>query len=192
MDPDGRDIDVSGLCTSDLIKYANAKKELRQTERGRELLSNLENSTNKYKISLNSRSKNNYDPATKTVNWDPNRRLGCTDGKELSPSVLLAHELGHAEQDMISPLPINPTYEERLQIENENVKNTENPIAATLNSAIRKNYNDVVYASEKNKICGYDLSKIPRGPLTKTQTEMVDKIKFHIAQENMLQDNGVK
>ena len=192
VDPDGRDIDVSGLCTSDLIRYANAKNELRQTERGRELLSNLESSTNKYKISLNSRSKNNYDPANKTVNWDPDRRLCCTDGKELSPSVLLAHELGHAEQDMISPLPINPTFEEHLRIENENVKNTENPIAATLNSAIRKNYNDVVYASEKNKICGYDLSKIPRGPLTKTQTEMVDKIKFHIAQENMLQDNGVK
>lgn len=65
-------------------------------------------------------------------------------------------------------LPINPTFEERLQVENENVKNTENPIAATLNSAIRKNYNDGVYASEKNKIFDYDLSKIPRGPLTKT------------------------
>ncbi|WP_304089298.1 hypothetical protein [Methanobrevibacter ruminantium] len=49
IDPDGRDVDVSGLCTSDLIRYANAKKELRKTERGRELLSNLENSPNKFK-----------------------------------------------------------------------------------------------------------------------------------------------
>ena len=49
-----------------------------------------------------------------------------------------------------------------------------------------------MYASEKNKIVDYNLSRLPAGPLTKKQTEMVSIIKSQIVRGAMLQNNGVR
>ena len=43
------------------------------------------------------------------------------DGKEISPSSLLLHELGHAYQDKKRSLPIEPSESQRYKIENLNL-----------------------------------------------------------------------
>lgn len=66
-----------------------------------------------------------------------------------------------------------------MEIENLNLKNTENPISLFFNGGIRANYQDVVYAKKDNEILWINMDRInnlPYGPLTKAQSEMLKKL----------------
>ncbi len=145
-DPDGRIIDTSELNETDLMQYEKATATLKTTARGNELISKLEISPVKFTIKTNREAQNNYSPRDKTINWDPTKSLYTTEDAELKPELLLAHEMGHAEQDMNRDLPLNFTEDQRLDIEHLNIKNTEHPIAIELGQGQRKNYDDWKYS----------------------------------------------
>ena len=152
IDAWGLEIDSSKLDRKEKKIYKKAVKELTKTERGKELVDNLKKDEETYTIIINNNGDNSYNPENKQINWNPNRTIISGDDGEISSTTLLAHEMGHAEQDLKGELLINPTVEQRIDIENQNIWNTENPIAEELGDGIRNNYFDWKYTTENGRL----------------------------------------
>jgi uncharacterized protein RhaS with RHS repeats len=128
-----------GTTAEEIAAYEIAIVYLKGSDRGAELLNKLEESTEVITISINDDDNDSYNPATNTVNWDPDSGLVTGSGEIQSAAIGLIHELGHAEQDLNDELKDRS----RLEIEEENLARTENPVAKQLGEPTRDNYFDV-------------------------------------------------
>lgn len=66
------------------------------------MLAKLQDSDETYYIA-EAKMEGNYNPNTKTINWDPNMGLITTEGAILSPTTILNHEIDHALQHDTNP-----------------------------------------------------------------------------------------
>jgi hypothetical protein len=104
-DPDGQKVEFAQNQTQQFkndfaaaMRYANSKGNGGTFGR-------LQKSGETVYISLPTSGSNadTYDPATKTIFWDPNQALQLTNGGSISPTTILIHEGGHAEGDISDP-----------------------------------------------------------------------------------------
>ena len=92
-----------------------------------------------------------YEPGTRTIYFDPYSGLVMKDQTSVQSAALgLAHEMGHAAQDLDNEL--NGM---RYDIENANVAKYETPIAKQLGEPVRKDYTDAVACRRMNNSIHY-------------------------------------
>jgi hypothetical protein len=72
----------------------------------RRLFAEFESSQRTFRLTINSRGDDHFDPVTGTIAWDPYSALRTTRGGTQSPALGLAHEIAHAIE--------NPLREARL------------------------------------------------------------------------------
>ncbi len=130
---------TKGTTEEEIILFNKALEHISQSERGRELISNIEQSDVVITISFNYNDNVYYYPQSKTIEWDPFSGLRTGSGEIQLPSLSLAHELGHVEQDIMGELEGRSI----IEIEEENLRRTETPIAKQLDLPVRSNYFDV-------------------------------------------------
>jgi hypothetical protein len=136
----GRIIDTTKLSKVQKKEYDEAIKHISKTKRGKELVDNLTKSKVVFVVVINKGGKNDsYNPKKRMITWDSSNGLIVGSGDIQSPAIGLAHEMGHAEQhikgELRKGIPL-------IDIENNNLKNTETPIAKELKEGIRKDYYD--------------------------------------------------
>ena len=123
--------------------YESAKRYLSRDRGERALFSRLESApTRQYRLAINSRNDDHFDPQTDTIGWDPHSALRTTGGGRQSPALGLGHEVDHAVE--------SPTRERRLSerpslrydtIEERRViTGSERCAAATLGEAVRRDH----------------------------------------------------
>jgi len=149
VDPTGMVIVLSEDATEEQKKeYEQAIDYIKSTERGRELIAKLEESEVVITIEFIDDHESRYNLKDKIVKWDPTSGLIVGEGEIQTPALGLAHEFGHAEQDLdgrFENLELLTGFElrkERLRIEGENLRDTEYPIAEELSEPQREHYLD--------------------------------------------------
>ena len=95
-----------------------------------------------FHLSLINDGNDRYDPATRTVYWDPNSALETTDGGHQTPALGLGHEMAHAtgNRHMTAELSgmADPQYDTRE--ERRVILNYEDPAARQLGESTRSNH----------------------------------------------------
>ena|SRR5947209_11260993 len=76
--------------------YGLAKAYLTRDPAERRLFASLESSRRAFRLSINHRGDDHFDPATNTIAWDPYSALRTTRGGMQSPALGLGHEVAHA------------------------------------------------------------------------------------------------
>ena len=141
--------------------YDEAVKRINTTDRGKEIISALTKSAVAIKVQISSKGSagGGGDPFNSTfehnppvVKWNPGfmfhvKKAGGQAGGKQSPSVGLAHELGHAFQFISdkATYTANATGEKYIKyLEDPNVADNETPIATALKENTRAKYADFV------------------------------------------------
>lgn len=77
--------------------YRAAKSYLSQDAGERRLFERLEHARYRhFRLTVNRRNDDSFDPATDTIAWDPHSALRTTRGGRQSPALGLGHEVDHA------------------------------------------------------------------------------------------------
>jgi hypothetical protein len=77
--------------------YDESKRYLSRDPGERALFSRLEHAPGRqYRLTLNRRNDDHFDPRTDTIAWDPYSALRTTGGGRQSPALGLGHEVAHA------------------------------------------------------------------------------------------------
>ena len=77
--------------------YCAAKAYLSRDPVERRLFERLEHArSRKFRLTVNRRNDDSFDPATDTIAWDPRSALRTTRGGRQSPALGLGHEIDHA------------------------------------------------------------------------------------------------
>jgi site-specific DNA-cytosine methylase len=89
--------------------YRSAKRYLSQDPSEAKLFNKLEHAADgrHYRLSINNRNDDHFDPSSGTIAWDPYSALRTTRGGHQSPALGLGHEVDHAVE--------NPREAARLQ-----------------------------------------------------------------------------
>ena len=150
IDPDGKKIVFCKSATAEQIKsYETAVFYLKQSARAKELIEKLEGAPEVFTIDFIESTNERYDWDLKTIKWNPKNGLivkskekssGVTGGLQ-SPALGLAHEMGHAEQDILGTFN---KYSDETECERDNLDRNEIIIANELNEPVRQNYKDCV------------------------------------------------
>ena len=151
-DATGRIIELStDVNDGDAAQYNLAVGYLKNSELGSELIEKLESSTKVFTIVFISDDNMRYEPGTRTIYFDPYSGLVMKDQTSVQSAALgLAHEMGHAAQDLDNEL--NGM---QYDIENANVAKYETPIAKQLGEPVRKDYTDAVACRRMNNSIHY-------------------------------------
>ena len=120
---------------------------LRRDRVERSLIDRLERGPQRFRLSINHRDVDAYDPNTHTIRWDPLSALRTTHGGGQTPALGLAHEIDHAVHDgartqRLAELPDRAydTKEERRVICGSEIH-----AARTLGEAIRHDHAGTTY-----------------------------------------------
>ena len=73
-----------------------AKAYLIRDVAGRRLFDRLESSSRTFRLTIDRRGDDHFDPNTDTIAWDPYSALRTTRGGKQSPALGLEHEIAHA------------------------------------------------------------------------------------------------
>ena len=77
--------------------YELAKAYLSQDSVERALFHRLEHAHGRrYRLSVNARDDDYFDPATDAIGWDPHSAMRTSEGGRQSPALGLGHEIDHA------------------------------------------------------------------------------------------------
>src|SRR5580692_1933373 len=77
--------------------YDEAKRYLGRDPGERALFARLQHADcRRYRLTLNRRNDDHFDPRTDTIAWDPYSALRTTNGGCQSPALGLGHEVAHA------------------------------------------------------------------------------------------------
>jgi hypothetical protein len=115
---------------------------LRRDRVERALIDRLEHAPQRFRLSVNYRNVDAFDPNTRTIRWDPYSALRTTRGGRQSPALGLGHEIDHAVHDgarceRLARIP-DPRYDNRE--ERRVVCGSELHAARTLGEAIRHDH----------------------------------------------------
>jgi hypothetical protein len=81
--------------------YETAKAYLSRDSIERSLLERLEHAHGRhFRLSINNRNDDHFDPNTDTIAWDPHSALRTTNGGRQSPALGLGHEIDHAVENV--------------------------------------------------------------------------------------------
>jgi hypothetical protein len=91
-----------------------------------------------------------YDPATKTVSWDPSTAVKDTHGNTISPALALGHEMVHALGDKANSAAFNRRMNTPAGVfdnkeEQRVIRRYENPAARQLREGIRDSHHGSIY-----------------------------------------------
>lgn len=146
IDPSGYKIELSSKATkAEKQAYERAISYLQTSKTATAFIKPLMDSPEVFTIVFNNKLTDNYDPGTRTINWDPTGGLVLGDGKSImSPAMALAHEMGHGAQLLAGVIESSKSYNQKqiLAIEEANLASYETPIAKELGEYTRKNYGD--------------------------------------------------
>jgi hypothetical protein len=83
--------------------YDEAKRYLSGDAGERALFARLEHADGRrYRLTLNRRNDDHFDPRTNTIAWDPYSALRTTGGGRQSPALGLGHEIAHAVEPRVA------------------------------------------------------------------------------------------
>ena len=125
-------------------EYERAIAYLKTSETGRKLIELLEESTTVLTIAFTDDNSMCYSSGSNTIYFDINCGLAINDASSTqSPAIGLAHEMGHAAQELtgIRKGSVN-------EIEEHNLTTYEIPIATELGEPVRYNYYGVFFPME--------------------------------------------
>jgi len=87
-------LSVAGRANRD---YAAAKAYLSRDAVERRLFARLEHAHGRhFRLTINDRNDDSFDPSSDTIAWDPHSALRTTRGGRQSPALGLGHEIDHA------------------------------------------------------------------------------------------------
>ena len=147
IDPSGHIIQLSSDATKkEKQAYERAIAYLETSSIAADLISRLIDHPEVFTVAFFYNEKTAYDYKTKTFQWDPTSGGVLADGKSVfSAALRLVHEMGHASQHLdgyLDAFILSPTNKLRDEIEADNLKRHENPIAKDLGEFVRTNYLD--------------------------------------------------
>jgi len=93
IDPTGLKIAIIG----DPCLYYQAIRYLSQVPKIRSIIADLERSPITYKIVMNDKEDDSYNPWSHVIRWDPYSAMLTTNGGIQSPAMGLGHEMAHAD-----------------------------------------------------------------------------------------------
>ena len=141
MDLWGLDINLASDATEAQKKeYQEAVDYLNESDSGSSLIKELERSGEVIVVQFRDNDDDRYYRDTNTVTWDPGSGLVTGSGGIQTAALGLAHEFGHALQDIKGEL----TGKNSAQIEAENLEQVESPIAQQLGEPQRESYSDAI------------------------------------------------
>ena len=143
VDPSGCVIVLSPDATKEQTEaYEKAVAYIKKSPTGKQLLEMLEASDVIFTIVfIDDGDDVGYNAEKKIIRFDTNSGLVMKDGTSVqSPALGLAHEMGHAAQDLTGVLSNCVGIE--FMIEPFNLRDYETPIAKELDEPIRENYGD--------------------------------------------------
>lgn len=134
--------DVSLLKPGYLRCFKIAIAELRKTNRGNFLISELEKSDATIKVSMNNYFVNQYTPSLRLLEWDVNKMCIKLDSSPMfiDAITLLGHEIGHCYQDLVKH-----TLGKGADDEQENIEENEWAIAGERRNYKRKNHDEFLH-----------------------------------------------
>jgi len=146
VDPSGLIIQLScNASEDDRRQYERAIAYLKTSETASALIARLSKSSEVFTVEFVTGGRSSYNAETNTIKWDRSSGVFLIDGESLlSPALMLAHEMGHAAQDLDGILPNRVPEELRPELEVNNLANYEIPIAKELGEYIRTQYLDAI------------------------------------------------
>jgi hypothetical protein len=127
--------------------YDLARAYLTRDSAQRRLFARLESSTRPFRLSINHRGDDHFEPATGTIAWDPYSALRTTRGGTQSPALGLGHEIAHAiespAREAILSTRLRPGYDnaEEARV----IRGSERHAARTLGEAVRFDHRGNLY-----------------------------------------------
>ena len=142
VDPSGYIIVLSPDATEEQEEeYERAIAYLKTSETGRKLIECLETSSEVFTIVFVDDDNMGYSPSTNIIQFDTNSGLVVGDGTSAQSAALgLAHEMGHAAQDLDGT--INALMGDINLVEANNLEVYETPIAKEHGEPTRRYYDD--------------------------------------------------
>lgn len=127
--------------------YDLARAYVTRDPRERRLFARFESSHRAFRIALNSRGDDHFDPATGTVAWDPYSALRTTRGGRQSPALGLAHEIAHAVEDPQREARLSARADARYDDAEEArvIRGSERHAARALGESVRFDHRGTLY-----------------------------------------------
>ena len=136
--------------------YATAKAYLSRVPVERRLFRRLEGARGRhFRLSINHRNDDHFDPNTNTIAWDPYSALRTTRGGRQTPALGLGHEVDHAVE--------NPRAEDRLRNHSDRryddaeerrvITGSEATAARALGESVRRNHGGSTYRVDSPIVC---------------------------------------
>ncbi len=106
----------------------------------RSLFDRLEHARGRhFRLRVNHRNDDSFDPATDTIEWDPHSALRTTSGGKQSPALGLGHEIDHAVEAPQTQARLNARANRRFDTAEERrvITGSERHAARTLEESAR-------------------------------------------------------
>ena len=125
----------------------DAFRYLRHDRVERALIDRLERGPERFRLSINSRDVDEYDPATHTIHWDPHSAMRTTKGGCQTPALGLAHEIDHAVHDGPRCRSLADTADRIYDTREERrvIRGSERHAARTLGESVRYDHRGRTY-----------------------------------------------
>ncbi len=113
----------------------------------RRLIDRLEHGAGHYRLVVNSRDADGYDPNHQAIHWDPHSALRTGSGGRQSPALGLGHEIDHAveDPDRMERLVTSPDRAYDNREERRVVTGSERHAARALGEAVRHDHGGTTY-----------------------------------------------
>jgi hypothetical protein len=127
---------------NDLVDYLLALIYLKKDPACAKVIKKLEKSKRKFKLEFVRDGNDRYDPATRTVYWDPKSGLICTNGSGQTPALGLCHEMAHAAGDgpIARHMSITPDDQYDWREERRVIRTYETPFAIRNGEGVRHDH----------------------------------------------------
>jgi hypothetical protein len=134
---------------ADNALYQEAKTYLTRDGVEKRLFSRLEHSLDgrRYRITINHRDNDCFDPNNDTIAWDPYSALRTSRGGHQSPALGLGHEIDHAVERPATEEQLNDRCDRRYDTAEERrvITGSEAHAARTLGESVRHDHGGTTY-----------------------------------------------
>jgi hypothetical protein len=127
--------------------YVLARTYLSRDVTQRRLFQRLDESARHFRLTINDRNDDHFDPQTNTIAWDPYSALRTTRGGTQSPALGLGHEIAHAVEAPSREAALARQTLSRYDDAEERrvIRGSERHAARTLCEAIRYDHRGTTY-----------------------------------------------
>ena len=127
--------------------YDLARTYLTRDPSERALFARFESSRRTFRLTTNNRGDDHFDPATRTVAWDPYSALRTTRGGTQTPALGLAHEIAHAIENPAREATLSARTDARYDDAEEArvIRGCERHAARALGEGVRFDHHGTLY-----------------------------------------------